>query len=181
MPKHAAFLRGVNLGPRRRVSSADLRSLFDRMGFRDVATFRTSGNVVFGAGRKSRAKLTDRIETGLAESLGFDVTVFLRTAGEIQAIAGHMPFDRGSVEASRGKLQVILLAGRPASAVRREVLALATDEDMLTFGDRELYWLPSGGTRDSALSSKSIEGLLGSMTMRTKGTIDELAAKYFAD
>lgn len=51
---------------------------------------------------------------------------------------------------------------------------------MLMFGDRELYWLPSGGIRDSALNPKSIESLLGSTTMRTKGTIDELAAKYFA-
>ena len=36
------------------------------------------------------------------------------------------------------------------------------------------------GIRDSALNSRSIESLLGSTTMRTKGTIDELAAKYFA-
>jgi uncharacterized protein (DUF1697 family) len=180
MPKHVAFLRGVNLGPRRRVSSADIRSLFDGMGFEDVATFRTSGNVVFGARRKSPAKLTDRIESRLAESLGFEVAVFLRTAGEIRAIADHLPFDRRLVESSQGKLQVVLLSGKPASDARQEVLALATGEDRLTFGDRELYWLPSGGIRDSALSSKAIEGLLGSTTMRTKGTIDELAAKYFA-
>ena len=180
MPKHAAFLRGVNLGPRRRISSADLRSLFDQMGFRDVATFRTSGNVAFDARRESRTKLTDRIETRLAESLGFEVTVFLRTRGEIRAIASHLPFDRRSVETSEGKLQVVLLPGRPASDARQEVLALATDEDRLKFGDRELYWLPSGGIRDSRLNSKSIESLLGSTTMRTKGTIDELAAKYFS-
>ena len=181
MPRHAAFLRGVNLGPRRRISSADLRSLFEGMGFRDVATFRTSGNVVFGAGRVSPAKLTDRIETGLAESVGFEVTVFLRTTSEMRAIAGHVPFDRRLVETSQGKLQVVLLSGRPASGVRQEVLALATDEDMLRFSDRELYWLPSGGIRDSALSSKSIETLLGPTTMRTKGTVDQLTAKYFAD
>ena len=180
MPWHAAFLRGVNLGPRRRVSSADLRSLFDGMGFRNVATFRTSGNVVFGAGREAPAKLTDRIKSGLAESLGFEVAVFLRTGGEIRVIANHLPFDRRLVETSQGKLQVVLLSGRPASDVRQEVLALATDEDKLTFGDRELYWLPSGGIRDSALNSKAIESLLGSTTMRTKGTVDALAAKYFA-
>jgi uncharacterized protein (DUF1697 family) len=180
MPKHGAFLRGVNLGPRRRIDSADLRSMFEGMGFRDVATFRTSGNVVFGADRESPRKLTDRIETGLAESLGFEVTVFLRTASEIRAIASHMPFERRLVETSQGKLQVVLLAGRPAADARREVLALATDQDMLRFGDRELYWLPSGGIRDSALDTGSIESLLGSTTMRTKGTIDLLAAKYFA-
>ena len=180
MSQYAAFLRGVNLGPRRRVSSSDLRAVFEEMGFGDVATFRTSGNVVFSAGDESPAKLGRRIEMGLAESAGFEMTVFLRTAGEIRAITEHQPFDRRLVEASDGKLQVALLSGRPAALPREQVLALATDDDMLAFGDRELYWLPSGGTRDSALNFKAIEGLLGSATMRTKGTIDELAAKYFS-
>jgi uncharacterized protein (DUF1697 family) len=181
MSNYAAFLRGINLGSRRRVSSAQLLSLFERLGFRDVAAFRTSGNVIFAAGREPLAKLTDRIEKGLAESLGYEVAIFLRTASEIQALADDQPFTRTLIEASKGKLQVVMLSAKPAARVRREVLALATDEDRLAFGDRELYWLPSGGTRDSGLNLKAIEKLLGSTTMRTKGTIDQMAAKYFAD
>jgi hypothetical protein len=59
------------------------------------------------------------------------------------------------------------------------VLALASDDDRLAFADRELYWLPSGGTQDSALDLKSIGSLLGLATMRTKNTVDQMAAKYF--
>ena len=180
MPRHVAFVRGINLGSRRRISSADLRSLFEKIGLRDVVTFRASGNVVFSAEREAPAKLTGRIEAALAESLGFEATIFLRSGTEIRAIADQAPFDRRLVDASQGKLQVVLLSGKPASGARREVLALATEQDMLAFGNRELYWLPSGGIRDSGLGSKAIEKLLGSTTVRTKGTIDELAAKYFA-
>jgi uncharacterized protein (DUF1697 family) len=178
--RYAAFLRGINLGARRRVSSAALRSLFEGMGLSDVATFRTSGNVVFGAGRESAAKLAGRIETRLAKELGFKVTLFLHTAGEVRRIADHQPFDRRLVQASRGKLQVALLSHKPATRKRNEILSLATDQDRLAFGDRELFWLPSGGTRDSALNFRSIEALVGETTMRTKGTIEELAAKHFA-
>ena len=60
------------------------------------------------------------------------------------------------------------------------MLALATDADRLAFGDREVFWLPAGGTQDSALDQKAIGKLLGSTTMRTKGTIDQLVAKYFS-
>jgi uncharacterized protein (DUF1697 family) len=178
--KYAAFLRGINLGPRRRISGADLRTLIEGMGLREVATFRTSGNVVLDADRESEAKLSGRIEKGLAESLGFEVTIFLRPAAEIRTIAGHQPFNRRLVGASEGKLQVVLLSGKPTTRARKDVMALATEEDRLAFGDRELYWLPSGGTRASALDLKLIERLLGSTTMRTKGTMDEIAAKYFA-
>ena len=84
------------------------------------------------------------------------------------------------MDASQGKLQVAFLSRRPGAGARNEALALATADDRLALTDRELYWLPSGGIRDSALNFKAIEGLLGPTTMRTKGTIDQLAAKYFA-
>jgi uncharacterized protein (DUF1697 family) len=105
--------------------------------------------------------------------------VFLRTAKQVRAIARHEPFPHKEVAASRGKLQVAMLSSAPGRQARNEVLALATDEDRLAFGDLELYWLPSGGTRDSTLNASTIEKILGPATMRTKGTVELLAAKYF--
>jgi uncharacterized protein (DUF1697 family) len=180
VPRHAAFLRGVNLGRHRRVTSDQLRSCFEAIGFDDVATFRSSGNVAFDAGRASRANLTARIEQGLAESLGFDVVVFLRTAAEVRATADRQPFDPDLVGASDGKLQVALLLEKPAKGAQAEVLSLATEEDRLAFGDRELYWLPSGGLLESALDLDAIEKLIGPTTRRTMGTIEQMAAKHFA-
>jgi uncharacterized protein (DUF1697 family) len=180
MTGYAAFLRGVNLGPQRRASSTMLRARFEEMGFLNVNTFRTSGNVVFSAGREPAAKLTARIEEDLAESLGFEVAVFLRTDTEVRVMAKQRPFSGNVVGSSRGKLQVVMLHRRPAPRLRKEILALSTDQDKLAFADRELYWLPSGGVRDSSLNLKTIEKLLGPTTMRTKDTIEQLAAKYFA-
>ena len=180
MANYAAFLRGVNLGPHRRVSSVQLRSMFEDMGFQDVGTFRSSGNVVFGGARGPVGTLTARVETAMAEALGWEVEVFLRTADEIRAIAAHQPFDPRHVQASKGKLQVSLLSATPPPDVQRQVLALATDEDRLAFGECELYWLPSGGLLESELDLKTIDKLLGSSTRRTKGTMEQLYEKFFA-
>ncbi len=59
------------------------------------------------------------------------------------------------------------------------MLALATAQDRLALGERELYWLPSAGVLDSPLDLEAIEGLLGSYTMRTMGTVEGLVTKYF--
>jgi uncharacterized protein (DUF1697 family) len=176
MSGYAAFLRGINVGRAHRVGSAELKACFEELGVQDVATFRTSGNVVFDAGREAAGKLTARIEAGLEAALGYEVAVFLRTADEIRAIASHEPF---SPDVEGGKLQVAMLSAKPAASARKQVLALATDDDRLAFGDRELYWLPRGGTQESDLDLKAIEGLLGVTTMRTKGTVEQMAAKYF--
>jgi uncharacterized protein (DUF1697 family) len=166
----------VNLGRNRRVSGAELCAILEELGLEDVASFRTSGNLVFEAPRDMTAK----IEKALESKLGYDVGVYLRSAAELRKIAAHEPFKPAETKASKGKLQVSLLSKKPTAAKRKQVLALATDEDRLAFGERELYWLPSGGTMESELDRKAIDALLGPTTMRTKGTVEQLAAKFFA-
>jgi len=180
MSRYVAFLRGMNLGGRR-IKNDALRSQFDELGFGDVATFRASGNVIFDSDDgDGEVALTERIEAGLAKALGYEVPVFLRSAAEVAAIAAQQPFEETLVEASKGKLQVSLMLKKPAAKARKAVLALSTDEDRLAMEGRELYWLPSGGTIDSDLDLKAIAAVLGPVTMRTKGTIDQIAAKHCA-
>lgn len=179
MPAYAAFLRGINLG-NRRVGGAALAACFSDLGLEDARAYQASGNVIFAAKREPVAKLTARIEQGLERGLGYEVPTFLRTAAEVRAIAGHEPFPARQVSASKGKLQVILLTAKPTAKARQVVLALATTEDPLAFSGRELYWLPSGGTLDSELDLKAAEKLLGTTTMRTQGTVERIAAKFFA-
>jgi uncharacterized protein (DUF1697 family) len=178
-PTHAAFLRAVNLGATRKAPSAKLKSIFEELGFEDVATFRTSGNVVFSASGGSDAKFRSRIEKGLAEGLGFEVPTFVRSAHELKAIAGHSPFSAKAVRDSKGKLQVALLEKAPPAGAKKKVMALGSDDDRLSLKGTELYWLPSGGTQQSPVDMKAIDKALGLNTLRTQGTIEQLATKFF--
>lgn len=173
--RYAAFIRAVNLGRNRRVTGARLKELFEEAGAEAVSTFRTSGNVVFEAPRD----MTSELEGHLEKALRHDMAIFLRSAKQLKAMAEHEPFPAGEVEASKGKLQVLLLRSKPSAAKQKQALALATDEDRLAFGARELYWLPSGGTMESKLDQRSLAGLIGQATQRTQGTIEQLHAKFF--
>jgi uncharacterized protein (DUF1697 family) len=178
MDRYVAFLRGMNLG-KRRIKNPELAAEFEQLGFADVATFRASGNVIFSVEKKaSEAALAKRIEAGLEQGLGYDVPVYLRGLAEVAKIAARNPFDAKAVAASKGKLQVSMLPRKPAAKAKKTVLGLATDQDQLAISSRELYWLPSGGTLETELDLKAIERALGPGTMRTKGTVDQIAAKY---
>jgi uncharacterized protein (DUF1697 family) len=179
MDRYVAFLRGMNIGGRR-IKNEELRREFEALDLGDVSCFRASGNVIFACEENDEAGLTSRIEAGLTESLGYEVPVFLRSDAELRAIAALEPFDPDLVEASAGKLQVSLLLKQPKAAARREVLAMANDEDRLALEGRDLYWLPSGGMLDSSLDLKAVDALIGLSTRRTKGTIDQIAAKHLS-
>ena len=127
MATHAAFLRGSNVGGRR-ASKEQLRDCFEAEGFEDVATFRTSGNVVFSA-QGGEAELVARCERALKKALGYEVAVLLRTAAQVRAIARHEPFDAKALAASKGKLQVVLLPAKLDPAGRRRVTERSTDDD----------------------------------------------------
>ena len=176
---YVAFLRGMNLGGRR-IKNEELRREFELLGFSDVSCFRASGNVVFTSDQSDEGKLTARIEAGLGEALGYEVPVFLRGAGELRKVAEREPFDSATLKRSKGKLQVAFLLAKPRAAARKEALALASEEDRLAVEGRELYWLPQGGLSESDLDLKAIGAALGPTTIRTMGTVEQIASKYFA-
>jgi uncharacterized protein (DUF1697 family) len=168
----------MNLGGRR-IANKELQAHFEALGCEDVATFRASGNVIFEKTGRA-ADLTTLLEEGLADALGYEVPVFLRSAKELLAIAACEPFDAKLIAASKGKLQVALLTKKPSAAATKKALTLSSEADRLAIEGRELYWLPRGGISESDLDLKALATVLGPTTIRTRGTVDQIAAKYFA-
>lgn len=177
MDRYVALLRGMNLGGRR-IKNEELRRHFEEIGFEEVSTFRASGNVIFVTPkREGERKLEGRIEAELGERLGYEVPVFLRSDEEIAAVAARKPFDPKAAEKSKRKLQVSFLKKKPTAAAKKKALALASEEDLLALEGRELYWLPSGGISESDLDLKALDAALGAGTIRTMGTVEQIAAR----
>lgn len=176
MNRYVAFLRGMNLG-RRRIKNDELCACFSELGFESVSAFLASGNVIFDAAGADAARLSIDIEEGLERSLAYEVPTFLRTAGEVRAIAELEPFTADQIEAG-GKPQVILLRSRPGRAARATVLDLGSNDDRLVMEGRELYWLPRQGILDSELDLALVRKALGATTMRTKRTTERIATRF---
>ena len=174
--RYAAFLRAVNLGRNRRVTSAELCEIFEGVGAEEVATFRTSGNVVFEAPRD----MTAEIEKALESALGYDVGVFTRTARELTEIAESAAVQAGpggGVEGQAPGLDAVREAvGREAQAGAR------ARHGRGPAGLRQARALLAAERRHARVRArpKTIDKLLGPTTMRTKGTVEQLTAKFFA-
>jgi uncharacterized protein (DUF1697 family) len=167
--KYVALLRGVNVGGKNKVSMAELRGLFESLGYEDVTTLIQSGNVVFAGGGGVKPR---QIEVAIAKDLGVDAAVVLRTAGELQSVVEANPFTR----VDRSKVHVGFMGDQPAAAV---VANLDVDrfrpEEFVLHG-RELYFhLPNGMGR--AKLPPYLDRRLGvSTTIRTWTTVTKLLA-----
>ncbi len=168
----------MNLG-RRRIKNPELCAAFEEMGFENVSAFLASGNVIFDVAEDDATVIAGVIEAGLKVSLGYDVPTFLRTADEVVAIASCAPFEVVAGD-SVGTVQVAMFERSVDRDARDAVLGLASDDDRLELRGRELYWLPEGKFLDSKLDLKAIESIVGAMTIRTKRTIERIAARFLA-
>src|SRR3954465_1245273 len=92
--RHVAFLRGINNVGSRRVAMADLRALFEDLGFRDVRTLLNSGNVIFSVPAGQRRDVGARIEKALASKLGLACSVIVLSADEVAGVVRNNPLAR---------------------------------------------------------------------------------------
>lgn len=81
--KYVAFLRGINVGGNTKVPMADLKKLFENLGFTQVQTILNSGNVVFSS---NKALKEETLEKELEEKFGFPITIIVKTGDQIKKI-----------------------------------------------------------------------------------------------
>jgi uncharacterized protein (DUF1697 family) len=176
--QYIALLRGINVGGHR-VKMADLRGVFEALGFANVETFIASGNVIFhGDGDPERIR--GQIERGLEAALGYEVATFLRTPEELAAVAAYEPFPPAALGDGFHTLSIMFMAAPAPPELHAGLLAFQTPLDDFHVHGREIYWLCRAKTTESlvdwALVGRSVT--LPPVTVRNATTVRKLAAKY---
>ena len=98
---------------------------------------------------------------------------------EVASIAAHDPFDAKARKRRRASSRSRCYREKPSAAAARRPARLATKEDPLAIRGRELFWLPSGGIDRIRSRPEALEKTeLGPWTMRTMGTVEQIAAKH---
>jgi len=107
MTTYVALLRGIApTNPNMR--NDKLRGVFEKLGFENVKTVISSGNVLFESPSRSRRKLEESIEKALPEELGFKSTTIIRSQGQIQKLVDKNPF-QGMEHSQTSSLNVTFL------------------------------------------------------------------------
>ena len=109
---YIALLRGINVGGHKKIKMADLRLLFEALGFGKVLTYIQSGNVVFNSLEEEREKLENQISEAINNQYGFEVPVLVKTRTEINTIVDINPYSDPDDLASN-KIYFVLLKKVP--------------------------------------------------------------------
>ncbi|GAA4565473.1 DUF1697 domain-containing protein [Micromonospora coerulea] len=158
--RYVALLRGVNVGTTR-IAMADLRRLVADLGHTEVKTYLQSGNVVFTtSGETDAAKLARGIERALADELGLDVPVLVRSGAELTAVIEGSPYADRQDDPTR--LLVAFLSAPPTKARVAELTVPAGENVEYRVAGREIHLhFPDGGYGRSKFTNAYLEKKLG--------------------
>jgi uncharacterized protein (DUF1697 family) len=138
---YIAFLRGINLGPNRRLVMADLRGWITELGYTGVRTHIQSGNVVFDSSDKA-AEVTRQLEKQLEAKAGFPIGCVVRTPAQLRKVVEANPFPDANDNA---KLVVAFLSGPLDRKRLADVAPDAFAPDRFHLAKTEIYlWYPNG-------------------------------------
>jgi uncharacterized protein (DUF1697 family) len=166
------LLRGINIGPRNRISMPQLRDALAAAGFDDVRTYLQSGNVVLSSKLKPEATAR-KVERVITERFGLEIAVVVRTKAELARVARKNPLAEVAKDAKR--YQVSFLAKKlPSEAVRRLEDAVAGKEQLVVDG-REIYaWHDAGVARSKLWAALADRKLGVDATARNWTTVQKL-------
>jgi uncharacterized protein (DUF1697 family) len=176
MPVYVALLRGINVGGNNLIRMPALKACFDAQGFRDVATYIQSGNVLFTARRSNQGALTRQVEESLSRTFAYPSRVVLRSFDQMKHIVESAPGGFGGRPAAY-RYDVIFLKEPLTAGAAMESMKVKPGVDRVDAGEDVLYC--------SRLIAKASQSLLSrlpgtpvyqNMTIRNWNTTTRLLA-----
>ncbi|MCW9705579.1 DUF1697 domain-containing protein [Fodinibius salsisoli] len=179
MPKYIALLRGINVGGHRKVKMKALRALFGSMGFKNVATYIQSGNVVFDAPKTEVNRLSNTIKQQIEDQFGYDVPVIVRTAANLEKVLKNMPFEKQE----GWKRYITFLSEEPDESHKQKLEAQSSNIEIFKLGNKVVYaQVDKQTSAKPKFSSNFIQQQLNiPATNRNLRTINKILDLAFAD
>ena len=171
---YIALLRGVNVGPHKRMKMEKLRSSCEGLGFAGVKTYIQSGNVIFKAPKLSTGALSKRLGDCIVKDFGFTSEVISRTREQMKAIIDDNPFtkERGL---DLAKLHVLFLSESASVAALKKLQELTLAPDRTHSSGTEIYFYFPNGVSGSSLWKHPLDRVLSlPVSMRNWKTVTTL-------
>jgi uncharacterized protein (DUF1697 family) len=168
----AALLRGINIGPSKRISMPALREIVESLGHRDVETYLQSGNVVFTPGKAVRSDLAPAIEAAIEDATGLEVPVLIRTGRQLADVVSANPY---TVDDPTRIVVAFLGEAVEPSRLGLGDLASYAPDDLTQIGCELFISVPNGQGRSKLMEALTKRRMPTVVTVRNWRTVVALA------
>lgn len=177
LKKYVIFLRGINVGGKKKVPMTELKKTLANLGFENIQTLLNSGNVVFETKQTTEKELVEKISGQLKKTFGFEIATIVRSFEEIKSMVELDPFREIEVNKNT-RLYVSFLPEKTKSVLSLPYVSDEKDFRILRRTDREVFSFLQLETLKSVDAMAFLEKEYGkNITTRNWNTIQKIALK----
>ena len=166
---HISILRGINVSGQKKIKMADLKALYEQLGFKNVQTYIQSGNVVFERDETNPKKLEQLIFDGIKKQYGFEVPNLILSPTEVEDALNKNPFK------DIDKMYFTFLADIPTKENIEKLYTYNFEEEYYELIGKVVYFHCPNGAGRAKMSNNFFESKLKVMaTSRNLNTTKKL-------
>jgi len=176
MVQYICLLRGVNVGGNNTISMADLKRIFETLGFQEVRTYINSGNVLFRGEETDSNVLKDRCEQAILQAFNLAVTAVVFKASDLESAMERAPAWWG-VESDAKHDAIFVIPPATAAEIVAAMGDVKENLEQVDFAGNLIFWSAPLATYSRTRWSKLVKTpYYGSITIRNANTAKKLLA-----
>lgn len=175
MEKYVAFLRGVNVSGKNKVSMPILKKAFENIGFSDVTTYINSGNVLFCSNIQDVRDLIKKSEIIIADTFQLDIPVSVVPVKELINTLKYAPKWWGDADKNVIHYAIFLIPPISVEEVFMAVGEIKPEYEKIAHYGNVIFWSAPRETFNKARWSKiASSSVNNNVTIRNANTVNKL-------
>lgn len=176
MENYIAFLRGINISGKNKISMPDLKKEFENLGFSDAVTYLNSGNVLFSADSCEESVIRAQLETMLFEKFGLQIPVYIIRLDDLQDILFHAPEWWGGDDKDKYHNLIFILSSDTAEDICHRIGEPTKDLEQICIYKNVIFWTfdRKAYAKCSWWKKTASAGIAEKLTIRTANTVRKM-------
>jgi uncharacterized protein (DUF1697 family) len=174
MEKYIAFLRGINVGGKNKISMPELKLQFEKNGFQDVVTYINSGNIIFSTDNTDEKTLKKECEYLIENKFHLKIPVILLSVNSLITALNHAPSWWDQDEESKHNA-IFILPPTTVEDIYKEVGEIKPEYEKVDYYGKVIFWSAPIKTFSRTRWSKIVgSSVYNSITIRNANTVKKI-------
>lgn len=174
--RYVAFLRGINISGKNKISMAELKQGFEELGYSEVKTYLNSGNVLFSVEDGDIDELQHIIQKMILDKFGLEIPVYVISRDYLAKIIENAPLWWLDEDKDKYHNLIFVISPYKADGICHEIGEPSEGLEQIQIYDNVIFWTFDRKSYNKCnwWKKTAATGIAEKLTIRTANTVRKI-------
>ena len=176
MKTYIAFLRGINISGKNKISMPELKKEFENLGYTNVSTYLNSGNVTFSSECERISDIRHYLELMIENRFGYSIPVYIIGKDDLNEILHNAPEWWGTDEKEKYDNLIFILTDDTPEEMKNMIGPVSDGLEMVQVYKSVIFWTFDRKSYQKCnwWKNTATAGIAEKLTIRTANTLRKI-------